>query len=167
MFAPLRTFRRWHRKVNLNQKRHAVAAALAASALVPLVQARGHVVSEIAELPLVFSDKIESYEKTKEAVAFFKRARAFEDVKLASDTQNNHSGKSKSRNKYLHTRRGPLIVYSNENVKLAKAVRNLPGVDVCNVNRLNLLQLAPGGQLGRFIIWTEGAFKALNKIFGT
>ena len=37
MFAPLKTWRRWHRRVNNKQKRHAVAAALAASAVVPLV----------------------------------------------------------------------------------------------------------------------------------
>jgi large subunit ribosomal protein L4e len=42
MFAPLKTHRRWHRKVNVTQRRHAVAAALAASALNPLVLARGH-----------------------------------------------------------------------------------------------------------------------------
>merc|ERR1712085_186563 len=28
-------------------------------------------------------------------------------------------------------------------------------------------KLAPGGQFGRFIIWTEGAFKKLNEIYGT
>jgi len=42
MFAPLKTWRRWHRKVNIKQRRHAVASALAASALNPLVLARGH-----------------------------------------------------------------------------------------------------------------------------
>merc|ERR1711957_486683 len=31
----------------------------------------------------------------------------------------------------------------------------------------NLLKLAPGGQFGRFIIWTEGAFKKLNEVYGT
>ena len=31
---------------------------------------------------------------------------------------------------------------------------DVPGVEVVNVTRLNLLQLAPGGQLGRFVIWT-------------
>lgn len=30
-----------------------------------------------------------------------------------------------------------------------------------------MLQLAPGGHVGRFIIWTESAFKKLNQIFGT
>jgi len=32
---------------------------------------------------------------------------------------------------------------------------------------MNLLQLAPGGHVGRFIIWTEGAFNELNNIFGS
>lgn len=30
-----------------------------------------------------------------------------------------------------------------------------------------MLKLAPGGHVGRFIIWTESAFKELNNIFGT
>lgn len=33
--------------------------------------------------------------------------------------------------------------------------------------RLNLLKLAPGGHVGRLIIWTESAFNELNDIFGT
>merc|ERR1712137_1002564 len=36
-----------------------------------------------------------------------------------------------------------------------------------SVERLNLLTLAPGGQFGRFVIWTEGAFKKLSEIYGT
>jgi len=71
------------------------------------------------------------------------------------------------RNRRYKLRRGPLVVYGNENVTLTRALRNIPGVDVCNVNRLNLLQLAPGGHVGRFILWTESAFKKLNQIFGT
>jgi hypothetical protein len=38
-----------------------------------------------------------------------------------------------------------LIVYANENVKMTKALRNIPGVEVANVNRLSLKTLAPGG----------------------
>merc|ERR1712071_169899 len=44
MFAPLKIWRTWHRKVNVTQRRHAVAAALAASAVTPLVMARGRLV---------------------------------------------------------------------------------------------------------------------------
>ena len=27
------------------------------------------------------------------------------------------------------------------------------GVELCSIDRLNLLQLAPGGTIGRFVIW--------------
>merc|ERR1712042_349220 len=35
------------------------------------------------------------------------------------------------------------------------------------VDALNLLKLAPGGHVGRFCIWTEGAFKKLDGLYGT
>jgi large subunit ribosomal protein L4e len=167
MFAPLKTWRRFHRKVNIKQKRHAVAAALAASAVTPLVLARGHRVANIPNLPLVLDDKLEGIEKTKDAVALLKRFGAYEDVERVANTKTIRAGKGKLRNKRYRLRRGPLFVYSNENATLVRAVRNLPGVEIANVNRLNLKQLAPGGHLGRFIIWTESAFKSLDKIFGT
>lgn len=55
----------------------------------------------------------------------------------------------------------------NEDEGISQAFRNLPGVDLCSVKALNLLQLAPGGHVGRFVIWSEGAFRALDSIFGT
>merc|ERR1711930_42324 len=50
---------------------------------------------------------------------------------------------------------------------LTHAFRNIPGVDTINVERLNLLKLAPGGHVGRFCIWTESAFKKLDALYGT
>merc|ERR1712024_321331 len=41
------------------------------------------------------------------------------------------------------------------------------GVDWIQVDNLNLLKLAPGGHVGRFCIWTEGAFKKLDGLYGT
>merc|ERR1719356_413655 len=63
-------------------------------------------------------------------------------------------------------RKGPLVVYA-EDGGLVRALRNIPGVETACVDRLNLLTLAPGGNFGRLIIWTEGAFKKLNEIYGT
>ncbi|KAL6323231.1 hypothetical protein AAG906_029238 [Vitis piasezkii] len=37
---------------------------------------------------------------------------------------------------------GPLIVYGMEGAKQVKAFQNIPGVEVANVDRLNLLKLA-------------------------
>jgi hypothetical protein len=52
--------------------------------------------------------------------------------------------------------------FSNSNI-LFKQI----GVTLINVERLNLLKVAPGGHLGRFCIWTESAFRRLDEIYGT
>lgn len=75
MFAPTKTWRRWHRKVNINQKRYAVVSALAASALPALVMARGHRIDSVPEVPLVLSDAVESISKTSKAVEVLKQVR--------------------------------------------------------------------------------------------
>lgn len=80
MFAPLKVWRRWHRKVNVAQKRYAITSAIAASGVPSLVQARGHVVDKVAEIPFVVSDKIESFRKTKEAVKFLRMSHLWSDI---------------------------------------------------------------------------------------
>lgn len=81
-------------------------------------------------------------------------------------SQRFRAGRGKMRNRRRIQRRGPLIVYSKDD-GLKKAFRNIPGVETMNVNKMSLLKLAPGGHVGRFVIWTEAAFKRLNNIFGT
>ncbi|KAG9128595.1 hypothetical protein FRC07_000028 [Ceratobasidium sp. 392] len=166
MFAPTKTWRKWHVKVNQNQRRFAVVSALAASALPSLVLARGHRIEGIDEVPLVVSSDVETYTKTKEAVTLLKSLRAYGDVTKVSNSRKLRAGKGKLRNRRHRQRRGPLIVYA-EDKGIVRAFRNLPGVEVANVRRLNLLQLAPGGHLGRFVIWTEAAFALLDEVFGT
>lgn len=55
MFAPTKVFRRWHRKVNVAQKRYAVCSAIAASGVPALVQARGHVVDKVMSMLKCYS----------------------------------------------------------------------------------------------------------------
>jgi large subunit ribosomal protein L4e len=76
------------------------------------------------------------------------------------------AGRGKMRNRRRVHRLGPLVVYSKDD-GLRRAFRNIPGVDTMSVHKLNLLKLAPGGHLGRLIVWTESAFKHLNDLFGT
>lgn len=167
MFAPTKIWRRWHRRVNVNQRRFAVVSALAASAVPSLVMARGHKIDSVAELPLVVSNSIESIEKTKDAVKVLKQIGALPDVEKVKDSVKIRPGKGKARNRRYVKRKGPLIVYGTEGSKIARAFRNIPGVEIANVERLNLLKLAPGGHVGRFIIWTKSAFEKLDSVFGT
>jgi large subunit ribosomal protein L4e len=166
MFNPTKTWRRWHRRVNVTQKRHAVVTALAASTLPPLVMARGHRIGDVAELPLVISDGAESVQKTKQALELLKNLGCGEELQRVVDSKKIRKTKGKMRNRRYVMRRGPLVVYNEDN-GLVRAFRNIPGVSTACVDRLNLLHLAPGGNFGRFIIFTEGAFKKLNTIYGT
>lgn len=165
MFAPTKTWRRWHVKVNHNEKRYATASAIAASGVAPLLLARGHRVEQISEVPLVVSNDLESVSKTKEAVAALKAVGAHEDVVKVLNSKKLRAGKGKLRGRRHTQRRGPLVIYANDK-GLVKAFRNIPGVETCDVQHLSLLQLAPGSHLGRFVIWTEAAFNLLDKIWG-
>ncbi|KAI5325465.1 hypothetical protein PRUPE_6G242600 [Prunus persica] len=167
MFAPTKIWRRWHRKINVNQKRYAVVSAIAASAVPSLVLARGHKIETVPELPLVVSDSAEGVEKTSAALKLLKQIGAYADAEKAKDSHAIRPGKGKMRNRRYINRKGPLIVYGTEGAKLVKAFRNIPGVDIINVERLNLLKLAPGGHLGRFVIWTKSAFEKLDSIYGS
>jgi len=169
MFSPLRTWRRWHRKIHLGQKRYAVASALAASAVPSLVLARGHRVSQLPEIPLVIANEaLEGVSKTKKALAVFKKLSVEDDITKVKTTIVHRAGKGKMRNRPYKERVGPLVVVaSGKMAAVAPAIRNLPGVEVADVARLSLLRLAPGGHLGRFVIWTRAAFEQLDKLWGT
>ncbi|XP_023334186.1 60S ribosomal protein L4 [Eurytemora carolleeae] len=166
MFAPTKTWRRWHRKVNTAQKRYAICSAIAATGVPSLVMAKGHVIGDITEIPLVVSDKVQSFVKTKEAVEFLRRSKAWKDVEKVYATRRMRAGKGKLRNRRHVQKLGPLVIYDQDQ-GLTKAFRNIPGVDCIQVDALNLLKLAPGGHLGRFCIWTEAAFKKLDGLYGT
>jgi len=166
MFAPTKTWRRWHRPVNQKQRRFAVCSALAASAVPALLMARGHKVDNLPEVPVVCTNAIESLTKTKGAVSLLKRLNAYEDVEKCQNSKKIRAGKGKMRNRRYVMRRGPLVIY-NEDHGIKQAFRNLPGVELISVDRLNLLKLAPGSHLGRFCIWSQGAFEKLDSVYGT
>merc|ERR1712021_256949 len=151
MFNPTKTWRKWHRKINVNQRRYAICSALAASALPALVMA-----------PL-------DCDKTLKAKKLLEEFGAYDDVIKSKNSHAVRSGKGKMRNRRHVQRRGPLVVLTEAEGKsgAGKAFRNLSGVEVACVERLNLLQLAPGGHLGRFCVWSKGAFARIDAVYGT
>ena len=192
MFAPTKVWRRWNTRVNVGQKydfvftytfflhdrtnlkiqnrRFAVASALAASAAVPLLMSRGHRVSAVPEVPLVVNSEAvagAAVVRTAAAIALLRAIGAGPELDKVKASRTLRAGKGKLRGRRHRQRRGPLVVYSPEvdGKELAKGFRNIPGVETCAVDALNLLQLAPGGHLGRFIIWTSAAFKELDLVY--
>lgn len=115
---------------------------------------------------MVLSDKIQDLKKTKEAAAVLRKVGAWSDILKVYASKHTRAGKGKMRNRRTVMKRGPVIIYDKDN-GVKKAFRNIPGVSLLSVERLNLLRMAPGGHVGRFIIWTESAFKKLDALYGT
>jgi len=115
---------------------------------------------------LVVSDKIQDYSKTKQAVTFLRKMKAWKDIEKVYKSKRFRAGKGKMRNRRRIQRLGPVVVYSKDS-GLTRAFRNIPGIETINVEKLNLLRLAPGGHVGRFCIWTESAFRRLDDLYGT
>ena len=147
MFNPTTVWRRLHRKVNLTQRRHAVASAIAASAVPSLVLARGHRVNDVPEIPLVVDSLQVS--KTKELLKILYALGCEDELTTILETKKIRPGVGKARNRKYKIKKGPLIIYDNGSVNVKKPARNITG-----------------GHLGRFVIWTKDAFEKLNSIFG-
>ena len=158
------------RRLTPPRARVQVASALAASAVPALVMARGHRINEVPEVPLVISDAAADVSKTSAALKLLAAVGAGADLAKARGSKKVRTGKGKMRNRRYVSRRGPLLIHAGasgaDGAGLVRAARNLPGVSTCHVSRLNLLQLAPGGHLGRFCIWTKGAIEALDAMYG-
>jgi large subunit ribosomal protein L4e len=164
MFAPTRTNRRLHRCVNVPLKRYAVTSAIAATANPSFLIGRGHRVENVPQVPLILDNSIESITRTKDAIKALEFVGAFADCEKVKDTKKTRAGQGKWRNRRTKSRKGPMVVYAEDN-GISRSFRNVSGVTVAKVDTLNLLELAPGGHMGRFVIWTEGAIAKLDSIY--
>lgn len=107
-----------------------MAAAIAASGVVPLVLARGHRIGQLPELPLVLDNGFCAISKTREAVGVFKRFGLFEDVLRVYNGKKTRAGKGKLRSRRFTHKRGPLVIVDDDQTNVVRALRNVPGVDV-------------------------------------
>ena len=106
-------------------------------------------------------------ENTKGLISSLNNLGAQEDLSRVRSSKRTRKGIGKMKNGRFTFRKGPLVIYGDESPLLKRTSRNLKGVDICHVSRINLLQLAPGGHLGRFVIFTQDAFAKLDELFGT
>ena len=163
----------WSRKLNRNERRLARNSALAATTDIEMVSSRGHrFADEISTLPIILGDYSENGKKidieafnlsggTRKVSAIFEALGLGDDLRRASDGRKIRAGKATMRGRVHKTPKSVLLVVANKD-GLAKAARNLPGVDVVAAKDLSAEHLAPGGDLGRLTVFTKAAVEALN-----
>ena len=163
----------WSRKLNRNERRLARNSALAATTDIEMVSNRGHrFAEEISSLPIILGDYSENGEKidieafnlnggTRKVNAIFEALGLGDDLLRARNGRKIRAGKATMRGRVHKTPKSVLLVVANKD-GLAKAARNLPGVDVVAAKDLSAEHLAPGGDLGRLTVFTKAAVEALN-----
>jgi len=161
---PPRVVKRIHENVNKKERLRAIASAIAATADPVLVRDRGHKFG-LEDLPVIVTNDIESVDRASIAREVLKALKVWDDVVRAGERTRIRAGKGKMRGRRYLTPKSVLIVLSDKEVPAVRAFRNLPGVDVCSIDALSILHLAPGGVPGRLTIYDEGAIKAIERKF--
>jgi len=149
-----------HLGVNRKEKKLATDSAIAFTANLDAVKARGHRVKKPA-LPMVVADEIETVEKTSDLVTFLEKVDLKAELERVDSHTKRNSGKRRLRGRVYRSGVGPLIVVTNDR-GVGKAAGGIPGVQVTRVQDVSVLDLAPGGVPGRLTIWTESALSALE-----
>lgn len=142
-------------KINKKVKRKALKSAIAATASAELVKNRYKKKLEVS-LPIVI-DSTTLSKQSREIVNFISRlvGRKIEPKKKI------RAGKGKRRGrKYKRTARLLIVTSSKESAKKL----NIFGLDYAQVSHLNINLLAPGGNPGRLVVWTDKAIEEIKSI---
>lgn len=139
---PAKASKDWVRKINKKENRKAINSAMSAVLDKDVVAARGHIIPK--NYPFALDDDFESLMKTKDVIS------ALQAIGFTEDLARGENGA-----------KSLLIVTENE--ALARAAKNIPGVDVASAHQLNAYILAPGAHPGRATLFTAQSIKALGE----
>ena len=146
-------------KINAKEWMKAVRSAMSANMDAGLVAERGHKVP--TNYPFILDNSFETMAKTKDVVVALEKL-GFADELVRGAKKTIRAGKGTMRSRPYKRRKSLLVVVSND-CALSKSARNVPGVDIVNVEELNCNLLAPGTHVGRATLWTQAAVDKVSK----
>lgn len=150
----------WEQKINTKEKILAIKSALAASADMELVRARGH---KTEATPIIFTDEFEKIKKTKDVEALLEKI--IKDELKRCREKKVRAGKGKMRGRKYRKKKGPVII-TDEKSEILKSAKNIAGVDAISISEISAEMLAPGAHAGRLLITTESTLKKIQEKFG-
>ncbi len=123
---------------------------------------QGALISSIAASAgksIVVDDSIEQIKKTKDMVIVIE---ALKLGKQLDEGRKKRLGKGLRRGSRVRHYKRSLLVIVKDDKGAVKAARNIPGIDACTVEKLTVNALAPGGNPGRPILWSESALNSVD-----
>jgi large subunit ribosomal protein L4e len=156
---PPKAEKNWKQKINIKERRKAIRSAIAATVHKELVMERGHKTPD--SYPFIIEDKIENIEKTSELKKTLEKLGFTKELERTKEKKI-RAGRGKMRGRKYKKRTGLLIVTSKK-CDLEKAAKNILGVTVKEVNKLDTETLAPGTKPGRLTMFTNSSIKRLQE----
>ncbi|MBD3193671.1 MAG: 50S ribosomal protein L4 [Candidatus Lokiarchaeota archaeon] len=160
---PIKKSKNTSKKINKGMNRLSILNAISASGRIEWVRERGHIIESVPNIPLVVDDKIQTIKKTSRIYSILCELGLKEELEKVKNGKKRRSGKGKRRGRKYKKSKGLLIVIK-EDFGIVKAARNIPGLNIIQINDISINELAPGGHSGRLILWTQSAFNELNSI---
>jgi len=108
--------------------------------------------------PIILESKVESIKNTKEINKLLKELKIITNKKTNPSTKK--TKRSAKQKKYKHI----VTIVVKEDKGIVKAARNIPGVNVCVLDKITVGKLMPGGNTKCISIWSEGAVKDADTI---
>jgi len=132
-------------RINKKENKKAIRSAMAAN----------------VETIRIVDDKFMNLKKTKEVKSTLEKIGFKEEIEKSKERKI-RAGKGTMRGRKYKTRRAGLVVVAKDS-DVVKAINNIPGVDVVNVQKLNVELLCPGNKPRRVSVWTKEAIEMLDK----
>lgn len=149
----------WSLKINDKERKKAIRSAISATLKKELAAKRGHIIPE--KYPFIISSEAEKINKTKDAQKML--AELGFELELERTSQKKiRAGKGKNRGRPYQKKKGILIIVG-EKCNLLNSAKNIEGVDVAEIKKINAELLAPGTHPGRLSLFTENAINTLEK----
>lgn len=147
------------KEINRKERRLALRSAIAATASEEAVRRRGHEPGD-AKLPLVVSDDVEKIQKASVLAGAISSLGLGDDAARLSGRKA-RTGKAALRGRAHKRGRSVLFVVSAKS-DLQRACGSIPGVEAREASRLSVLDLAPGGEPARLVVYSESAVRGLG-----
>ena len=158
---PIKTEKNIKKKINKHINKLSIISAISASGDKSWIIKGGYNIESVPEIPLVIDDKIQTIKKTSNLYSILCNLGLKENLIKIKKSVKIRAGKGKLRGRKYKKKKGILIIIKDD-FGIIKASRNSPGMDVNKVENLSIDNLAPGGSLGRLILWTQSAFNELH-----
>ena len=153
------------KRLNKKENRLALCSAIAGTASGDLIRSRGHKTGKIQTFPVVIQDDIRKVERTRDLIQVLESLDLYDDV-LRLARRRRRTGKSALRGRGKKVGKSVLFVVGDD-TKLSKASSAIPGVQTTTPANMSVLDMAPGGDPARLVIYSEEALTHISKMDST